>query len=171
MGLARTELDIGVYIRADEMWYGQDRTEGGLGLKIPVRSELVLQQRTVEAQLVLNIAEDLIQYCLRCHRGNRKIKDAEDLEIDMITADNPSNAGVRLVDAGGTTRDPYYIKVFLNKTFGYNTINITWAMCSDESLLVHYMNDLKQRFASAASGATPTERQRLGSMETEISQI
>lgn len=148
MGLMRTELDIGQYIKADEMWYGIDRTEGGLGLKIPVRSELVLQKRMVEAQLVLNIADDLVKFCRRCQRGERAILNPEDLELDMITAENPMNAGVRVADAGAALRDPYYIRVFLNKTFGINNINITWSMCSDETLLLHYMDDLKRRFGN-----------------------
>ena len=149
MALARTELDIGKFIKADEMWYGIDRTERQIGLKIPIRYELVLTQKAIEAQLILNMANDLIQWCRRAHRGYRAIKDIENLEIDMICAENPSNAGVRLIDASATTRDPYYIRIYLNKTFGINNLNIAWGMCSDETLLVHYMRDLKQRYGSA----------------------
>jgi len=148
MSLPRTQLNIGEYIKADEMWYGIDRTEGGIGLKIPVRNDFVMQQRAVEAQLILNIADDLIQWCQRAHRGERMILDSDNLEIDRITAENPSNAGVKVVDKLAATRDPYYIKIFLNKTFGINNINVTWGMVSDESLLVHYMNDLRQRFGN-----------------------
>ncbi|MEO0108348.1 MAG: hypothetical protein ABIK62_04160 [candidate division WOR-3 bacterium] len=156
MGLPRAELNIGEYIRADEIWYGIDRTEGGLGLKIPVRSEKVMQKKMIEAQLILNVAYDLIRFCRVSHRGDRKIKDVENLEIDQITAENPANAGVRLIDSGAAVRDPYYIKIFLNKTFGINNLNITWGMCSDEALLIQYMNDLKRRFGTKP----PTEEER-----------
>ena len=145
MGLIRTEMDIGKYIKVEEMWYGVDRTEGGLGLKMPVRSEMVMNKKMVEAQLILNVAEDVMGYCRRSHRGDRIIKDAENVEVDMITAENPSNAGVRLIDAGATVKDPHYIKIFLNKTFGICQLNVAWSMCSDETLLIHYMNDLKER--------------------------
>jgi len=145
MGLIRTEMDIGKYIKPEEMWYGIDRTEGGLGLKIPVRAELVMNRKMVEAQLIMNVAEDLLAYCRRAHRGDRIIKDRENVEVDMITAENPSNAGVRLIEASATVRDPYYLKIYLNKTFGICQLNIVWSMCSDETLLVHYMNDLKER--------------------------
>ncbi|MEO0108499.1 MAG: hypothetical protein ABIK62_04925 [candidate division WOR-3 bacterium] len=149
MGIPKVDLDISRYIKVDEMWYGIDRTEGGVGLKIPVRSELVMSKKNVEAQLIVSIAEDLIRYCRRARRGDRKIKDRDDLEIESVCAENPANAGVRVVDAGTATRDPYYIKVFLNKTFGINNINITWSMCNDETLLISYMKDLKDRFGSA----------------------
>ena len=42
MGLARIEMDISQYVKVDEIWYGIDRTEGEEGLKLPVRTELVL---------------------------------------------------------------------------------------------------------------------------------
>lgn len=151
MGLIRTEMDIGKYIKVEEMWYGIDRTEGGLGLKIPVRAELVMNKRMVEAQLIMNVAEDLMSFCRRTHRGERVIKDLDNVEVDMITAENPSNAGVRLIDAGATVKDPYYMKIYLNKTFGICQLNIVWSMCSDETLLIHYMNDLKERMGSKSA--------------------
>lgn len=149
MSIVKTQLNLKEFIRADEMWYGIDRTEGGLGLKIPVNTAAVLQ-RAIEAQLILNIADDLIDWCRRNHRGERIVLDRDNLEIDRITAENPANAGVKIVDKLAATRDPYYIKIFLNKTFGINSINITWGMVSDESLLVHYMNDLRQRFGNGS---------------------
>jgi hypothetical protein len=158
MGLKRTELDISQYIKPDEMWYGIDRTEGGLGLKIPVRSEMVLQKRVVEAQLILNLAYDLMNYCRRSQRGERAILDSDNLELDMITAENPTNAGVKLVSKDSTLRDPYYIKIFLNKTFGINNLNIAWGMCSDETLLLHYMDDLKRRFGNGGAPEAETRR-------------
>jgi hypothetical protein len=160
MGLNRTDLDISKFIKAEEMWYGIDRTEGGLGLKIPVRADMVMNKQMVEAQLLLNITEDLLSYCVRAHRGDRKIKEPENLEVDMITAENPANAGIRVIDAGATVKDPYYLKIYLNKTFGICQVNILWNMCSDETLLVHYMNDLKDRMlngktAEELTGAAP----------------
>jgi hypothetical protein len=159
MGLPRVQLDISKYIKADEVWYGIDRTEGGHGLKIPVRTELVVATRQVQAQLILNLADDLIKYCRRTHRGERKVKDPDNLEIEHICSENPSHSGVRVIDADSTVTDPYYLKIFLNRTFGINSINVVWGMCSDESLLVHYMNDIKQRFGSG-DGQEP-DRSRL----------
>jgi hypothetical protein len=146
-------MDIGKYIKVEEMWYGVDRTEGGLGLKIPVRADLVMNKKMVEAQLILNVADDFMAYCRRAQRGVRVIKDAENVEVDMITAENPSNAGVRLIDAGAAVKDPYYIKIYLNKTFGICQLNVAWGMSSDETLLVHYMNDLKDRMQGRAVAA------------------
>jgi hypothetical protein len=153
-------MDISRYLKVDEIWYGIDRTEGEEGLKLPVRSEMVMNKKMVEAQLILNLAEDLMNYSRRAQRGIRKIKDIEDLELDMICAENPANAGVRLIEVGPAVKDPYYLKIYLNKTFGINQICITWGMCSDETLLVHYMNDLKARLTarlheSAAEPAKP----------------
>jgi hypothetical protein len=156
MSLNRTEMDISKYIKVDEIWYGIDRTEGEEGLKLPVRSELVMNKKTVEAQLILNLADDLINYSRRTQRGIRKIKDAEDLEVAMICAENPANAGVRIIEVGVAIKDPYYIKIYLNKTFGICQISISWSMCSDETFLVHYMNDLKARLKA-----------RLGEAEAE----
>jgi len=161
MGLIRTDMDISKYLKVDEIWFGIDRTEGEEGLKLPVRSDLVMNKRTVEAQLILNLAEDLISYSRRAQRGVRKIKDVENVEIDMICAENPANAGVRIVEVGALVKDPYYIKIYLNKTFGINQINITWGMTNDESFLVHYMKDLKDRLkarlveAEAQNAAKP----------------
>ena len=153
MSLPRIDMDISQYVKVDEIWYGIDRTEGEEGLKLPVRTEMVLQKRMVEAQLILNLAEDLMNYSRRAQRGIRQIKDVENLEVDMICAENPSNAGVRIIEAGAAVKDPYYIKIYLNKTFGINQINITWGMCSDEKLLVHYMTDLKGRLKARLEGA------------------
>ncbi len=161
MGLARTEMDISQYLKVDEIWYGIDRTEGEEGLKLPVRTELVMNKKIVEAQLILNLAEDVMSYSRRAQRGIRKIKDIDNLELDMICAENPAYAGVRLIEVGVAVKDPYYIKIYLNKTFGINQINITWGMCSDEKLLVHYMTDLKGRLkarlgeAEVQKAATP----------------
>jgi hypothetical protein len=159
MGLIRTEMDIGKYIKAEEIWYGIDRTEGDLGLKLPVKADLVMNKKTIEAQLILNVAEDLMSFCRRAHRGVRIIRDVENIEVDMVTAENPANAGVRLIDAGATVKDPYYMKIYLNKTFGICQLNIVWSMCSDETLLIHYMNDLKERLLGnrVAEGEGPAE--------------
>lgn len=153
MGLNRTEMDISKYVKVDEIWYGIDRTEGEEGLKIPVRSELVMSKRMVEAQLILNFAEDVMSYSRRTHRGARKIKDVEDLEMDMITAENPAYAGVRIIEIDALPKDPTYIKIYLNKTFGIIQLNITWGMCSDETFLTHYMDDLKTRLTARLSEA------------------
>lgn len=156
MGLSLTPLNIGEYIKADGMWYGVDRTEGGLGLKIPVRTELMMQ-KTLEAQLVLNVAADLIDYCRRANRGIRKIQGSDDLEIDRVCGENPANAGLRIIDAAATMRDPFYLKVHLNKTFGINQLSVTWGMCSDESLLVHYMEDLRKRLLNGGTAGIGAE--------------
>jgi hypothetical protein len=144
-------MDISKYLKIDEMWYGVDRTEGGVGLKIPVRSELVMSKKNVEAQLILNIADDFIKFCTRTRRGLRMLKDAENLEIDLICAENPSIAGVRIVEADTVTKDPYPVKVYLNKTFGINNINVATEMSLDEMQIVNYMRDLHARFGTGDS--------------------
>jgi hypothetical protein len=146
-------MDISKYIKVDEIWFGIDRTEGEEGLKLPVRNELVMNKRMVEAQLILNLAEDLMSYSRRAQRGVRIIKDVDDLEMDMICAENPAYAGVRIVEVGAMVKDPCYMKIYLNKTFGITQINITWGMCTDETFLLHYMDDLRARLKARLAEA------------------
>ncbi len=171
MALIRQKLDVREYVKPNEMWYGIDRTEGEAGIKIPVRTELVLQKKMLEAQLILNLAEDLIAYSRRSHRGERKIRNPDTLEVELITTENPANAGVCIIDAGATMKDPYYIRIYMNKTFGINQLTITWSMCSDETLLPHYLADLKERWCNGKSSPVPDPEQPVPELPADKSKL
>lgn len=144
--------DLGQFLDADRIFYGEGRGESGICLHVPLKNHVAGGAQTEDHALMIEVANNLIDYLLY----KRPVKgpeawdyDAEKAgEVYTVCGDNIASSGIIVFDKnynGGAK-----LQIYLDKTFGSNEVSIGWKnqLVADEFLLKDYLEYLKQAIPS-----------------------
>jgi hypothetical protein len=143
-----SKKDLSQYLDSDRLFYGEGRGETGICLHLPLKNHVAGGAPTEDHALMIEIANNLIEYLLY----TRPVKGPEAWDYDAekagelyaVCGDNPSSSGIVIADRhynGGAK-----LQVYLDKSFGANEVSIRWRnqLVGDEFLLSDYLEYLRQ---------------------------
>lgn len=148
-------LNLGDYIDAGRIFFGEGRGECGIALHLPLKNYVAGADPNTDYALMISVANNMIEFLLykRIEKGPEQwdYNGERAQEIYNVCGDNVSTSGIIVEDRNYPTGAK--LQIFLDKTFGANEVAVRWKgqMVGDEQLLSDYEDYLKQELNQSKS--------------------
>ncbi|MCX6742219.1 MAG: hypothetical protein NTX24_03545 [Candidatus Pacearchaeota archaeon] len=123
---------IAKIIAAEDMDYGEGRTEGGVTIYLPFRS----QEYTDEYQVMMGLVHLVARYMQETRRQTWDYGE-RDAEKGIVCGESPTTGGLAIYDTSKGQMKEDGLHFFLNKTGGKRGVSIGWkgGMVLDDQLI------------------------------------